>query len=153
MLGKHSSLLKKACPLGRWASGSSSVMGREEALLGYMPGADSRIVCVWEWYSFSNLRSPPEYAFVHSLPTHTWQLVPRSLMPALLFVGNVLGTVRHTSTSTQCPVFHRFLFLKWFYNKMDLPAPTSAVSKGNSRAWFLSVTSKEFCSPLEAGFS
>lgn len=30
VLGKHSSILEKVCCSGRWASGSSSVVGREE---------------------------------------------------------------------------------------------------------------------------
>lgn len=67
--------------------------------------------------------------------------------------GRCAGQLRIRAPPPSAPFFHRFLFWKWFYNKMELPEPMSAVSKGNRRAWLLSVTSKEFCSMLEVGFS
>lgn len=112
VLGKHSSILEKVCPMGRWARGSSSVVGREELCRVPCLVPTAGLFACGSTYSSSSLQSPQEYTFVLSLPTHTWQLAPRSLMPALLCVGNVLGTAEHTSTSTQCPIFRRFLFLK-----------------------------------------
>lgn len=107
VLGKHSSILEKVCRSGRWASGSSSVVGREELCRVTCLVPTAGLCACGNTYHSSSLQSPQDYAFVLSLPTPTWQLSPRSLMPALLCVGNVLGTVAHTSTSTQCPIFRR----------------------------------------------
>lgn len=66
VLGKHTSILEKACPLGRWQLFSG---GEGRGLQGDMPGADGRIVCLWEHAELSQAAKPTGKRFC-ALTTH-----------------------------------------------------------------------------------